>query len=286
MAEPAKSTGTPLSPEGAGRIGFLGTGNLTDMLVRRLAEVGYAPDRMTVSRRNPEIAKQLQAQTGVHISDDLQQIAEDVDCLVICLPQSCAATELAALRLRPDQLVISMVGGLGIHALEGLVSPARAFCAMLPGLPSSLGAGLTLVYPAAPEGVTGLLEHFGAVLPCETPGDFDRLSTYGGLSGCLFHQAHEMEQALSAIGVRPDQARTLLGNAFLGVGKTLLADQAKTLNHLVSQVVTPGGITEKGIGQLETAQLGRAWTRATASMLEALNGHVAEDVGLQQTGTG
>ena len=65
-------------------IGVIGTGNIGEVIIRKLRDVGY-PVKMAHAR-GPESLKDLAAQTGA-IPVSVEQVVQDVDMLFIVVPQ-------------------------------------------------------------------------------------------------------------------------------------------------------------------------------------------------------
>src|SRR2546423_5814272 len=65
-------------------IGVIGTGNIGEVIIRKLRDVGY-PVKMAHAR-GPESLKDLAAQTGA-IPVSVEQVVQDVDMLFLVVPQ-------------------------------------------------------------------------------------------------------------------------------------------------------------------------------------------------------
>lgn len=249
----------------AGRIGFVGTGNLTRFLVARLSEQRATTEPLVVSPRNPAVAKHLADQYGAVIAESNQDVVDQTEIVFLCLPTSIVEKAVGMLRFEPHHRVLSAIAGMPYGMLRELVAPGEAISIMLPGAPSRVGDGLTLVYPET-RAVKTLLELFGPVHFCGTQEEYRRTAVFGGLSGCLFHLAHNLDAGLRHLDIDGRAARCLVAEAFRGVGSAYSSESGMPVDDLVAGVATKGGMTMEGLKHLLEHGNAEAWRGALVRM--------------------
>jgi pyrroline-5-carboxylate reductase len=246
-------------------LGFIGTGHLAAFFVEGLSRAG-SPYAITVSPRNADMAKDLQARFGVAIAPDSQAVADACDVVVVSIRPQQAREVLAPLKFRAGQTVLSVMAGVGIATLRELVSPAIAAVAMMPGHANAMGLGPSALYPDNPA-ARALLRQLGPVHVYESEAAYTAASVLGAFSGMsllLMRQAIDWFEAngLAAADARKLVAEVISGNA------AVLRDDPHDLNEITGGVATPGGITEQG---WRIAEEGRHWPLAFDAVLRRLS---------------
>ncbi len=146
--------------------GFIGTGHLGGMLVRKFIETGAVPaDKITVSNRTREKAKRLAADLGVGCKDNREVVLRS-DVVFLCVRPLDVRGVLMELQdlLTPEKLLVSVAGDVSLEKLRSQCSArvARAF----PSMASESLMGVTLLVLG--ESVTDqdratILSLFGAI---------------------------------------------------------------------------------------------------------------------------
>ena len=103
-------------------IGFIGVGALAEYTIKGLRGGGYQ-GHIYLTPRNRETANLLAENFNCEMQSSNQAVVDLSDTLVISTrPEHCLEA-LAELQLRPDQLLISVVAGIDIDTLRGVVGP-------------------------------------------------------------------------------------------------------------------------------------------------------------------
>lgn len=111
------------------RLGFLGTGTISEAVVRGLAPEGH---EIAVSERNAGRAARLAGDfTNVTVASN-QRVVDASAVVFLGLMAELAAEVLETLRFRADQRVVSFMAGMPLDEVAVLVAPARAEAVMLP----------------------------------------------------------------------------------------------------------------------------------------------------------
>jgi pyrroline-5-carboxylate reductase len=167
-------------------------------------------------------------------------------------------------------LVISVAGGVTISTMEAAVP--NAVLRAMPNTPALVGRGVTGLSAgsrATPEHLAlgrALFETVGTVL--EVPeSQIDALSTISGSGPAyVFLLIDELTSTAVRMGFTPEQAAIMVNGTFAGAVE-LLAASDKTPEQLRLQVTSPKGTTERAVSELQAADLGGLFDRATAAAL-------------------
>ncbi|MGV8896919.1 MAG: pyrroline-5-carboxylate reductase [Rhodoglobus sp.] len=170
--------------------------------------------------------------------------------------------------LDADTLIISVAAGIQISSMEAAVP--NAVLRAMPNTPALVGRGVTGLAagtrstPAHLQLGRALFETVGTVL--EIPeSQIDALSTISGSGPAyVFLLIDELTGAAMRMGFTPEQAATMVNGTFAGA-VALLEASDKTPEQLRLQVTSPKGTTERAVAELQAADLGALFDRATAA---------------------
>jgi competence protein ComER len=230
--------------------GFIGTGHLGSMLIRKFVESGaMKAEEILAGNRTAEKLERLAKDSGIRPASN-RDVAELSDVIFICvrpLEVRDVASEVAEL-LNSGKLVVSVAGDVSLEKLQSLCKArlARAF----PSMASEKLQGVTLLAfanNATPEDrllVAGLFNAIGKAVEVEER-DYGVLAD---LTSCApgYFAALMREFVLGAqrMGIDPELAERLVKQTLLGTA-LLLKDES--FAGLIESVATKGGITEAGV---------------------------------------
>lgn len=230
--------------------GFIGTGHLGSMLVRKFVQTEAVDSGdILASNRTPEKAELLAQATNIRISTN-RTVAELSDVIFICVRPLEVADVLKELEflLTPEKLLISVAGDVSLKALRELCSSrvVRAF----PSMTSERLKGVTLLAfgdnaTAADRHLTSqLFRTIGEVAHVEET-DFEVLADLTSCApGYFAALLREFVLAAKCRGIEEELAERLVKETFLG---TALLLEDESFQGLITSVATKGGITEAGV---------------------------------------
>ncbi len=130
------------------RLGFIGTGAITDAIVSGLLRAKAPVARMVVSERNKATSSRLAALSPkVAVSGDNQAILDASDVVFLAVRPQVAKGILAGLRVPAEKEIISLIAALRADVLRGWLASAGTITRAIP-LPSVRELrGVTVTYP-------------------------------------------------------------------------------------------------------------------------------------------
>lgn len=243
------------------RIGVLGVGHLAEFLIQGAEGVDFV-----LSPRSEERVARL----GLPVAGSNQEVVDECDAVLVCLPARTGLEVLRGLRFRDGQTVCSAMAGVGHEALAAAVAPARACVTMMTGHANAYGMGPSILYPA--DGFwAGFLARVGPVHGLETAEEFDIAAVFGAMSGASFVYLGQMIGWYVARGLEPDLARQLVAETFRGNAEVLLRSE-EGLDGIMTGVATPGGITEQLVAGLRDKGALAAWDAGMDAVLARMRG--------------
>lgn len=247
------------------RVGFLGAGNMARALVKALLEAQRAtPDQILASDINEERLETIAKRFGIHTTLDNGQLVRSSDILFLSVKPQVVDKVLPtiALHLRPETLIISIVAGVPLRALEARLPPGSKIIRTMPNTPAMVLAGATALSPG--EHVTAeevrIANDFFKTLGRTVVLDETLLDAVTGLSGSGPAYVMLMIEALAdggvKVGLHRETALLLAAQTVFGSAKLLL-ETGEHPGRLKDMVTSPGGTAIAGLHTLESGALRR-----------------------------
>ncbi len=230
--------------------GFIGTGHLGSMLVRKFIETGaIEAEDILASNRTPEKADRLAKATHIRTATN-RIVAELSDVIFVCVRPQEVGDVLRDIEhlLTPEKLLVSVAGDVSLKDLRALCKArvVRAF----PSMASERLKGVTLM--AFGDNATAtdrslalhLFQALGGAVTVDEK-DFEVLADLTSCAPGYFAAIlREFVLASKSRGIREDLAEELAKQTLLG---TALMLEDESFQGLITSVATKGGITEAGV---------------------------------------
>jgi competence protein ComER len=235
--------------------GFIGTGHLGSMLVRKFIETGaIEADDILASNRTKEKVESLAKATGICPASNIV-VAQRSDFIFLCvrpLEVRDVINELGYL-LTPEKLLVSVAGDVSINSLctQCQSRVIRAF----PSMASERLKGVTLLAYGDnatiidKNTITNLFNAIGDSINVSEK-DFDILADLTSCApGYIAALMNEFVLAATRKRVPPELAERLVKQTMIGT--TMLLGE-ESFQGLIRSVATIGGITEAGIKVIQS----------------------------------
>lgn len=242
-------------------------------IARGLAKSTFVnPADITVSNRGKEKLETIQGEiASIHTTTDNKAAVKDTDIIILAVKPWVLDSVAIDIRKEldlPRQMIVSIVAGTTIERLAALFASGDAIPAIFRVMPNTAVAirqSMTLFTPynAVPEQVDvikSMLDSLGKSLLV------DECLMEAGTALCSCGTAFAMRYIRAAVeggiemGFRPQDAQLVVEQTVKGAAELLL----DTGNHPeveIDRVTTPGGITIKGLNEMEAAGFSAAVVR-------------------------
>src|SRR6202163_4253048 len=253
---------------------FLGGGRITSAMLAglRLAKTRH---RLVVHDRNPGKLRDLKKRYAVAVEPDLNRAVKQADVLIVAVRPSSVRELLRAIgngirSIDRPLLAVSLAAGVPLRLLSKLVGPPVQWARAMPSPVCRSGRGLTAVtFPrtlsrANRKRVQDFCAGFGQVV--EIPeSKFDAFTVIYSCSHG-FHALATLARTGQAAGL--DRNTALLASAHaLADGIVAWRDGKNSLESLLEEAVTPGGIAAATVNKTDAAGYGRAVRQGVAAGL-------------------
>lgn len=242
---------------------FYGAGSMAEAIVRGMIarSVVSSGNIIMLNRSGSERLAELRSRYGVTGSNDPEQKNEylrSAPVIVLAMKPKDAAEALRSLGpvLSPDQLIVSVIAGLTISTLQGLLGKKQPVVRTMPNTSSSIGLGATGIAFSKEVDETGrrtalnIFEAVGMTAVIEE----ERMETLTGISGSGPAYIYYMMEAMIAGGIRggldPKQSAELTVQTVLGAAR-MVQQTGEEPAALRKKVTSPNGSTQAAIEVLE-----------------------------------
>jgi len=245
------------------RLCFYGAGSMAEAIVRGLLAAGLSKpaDITMINRANASRLAELRERYGVGTAADeaaREQALREADVIFLCMKPKDAAEALRRLSpvVRDGQLLISVIAGLSIAAIEKLVGRRLPIARTMPNTSSTIGLGATGISfsgTATDDQRELVLKMFEAVGIARVV-DESLINAVTALSGSgpayLYYMMEAMTDAAVSLGIPADTARALTVQTALGAARMVL-ETGEEPAALRRKVTSPGGTTQAAIETFE-----------------------------------
>lgn len=250
--------------DAAGRIAFIGGGNMARSLIGGMVARGVEPAAIQVAEPVEALRAALARDFGVAVHADAADAADGTDTWVFAVkPQVmrgvCEGLAGRARATRP--LVVSIAAGITSGQLSAWLGGDAAVVRAMPNTPALLGAGVTGLHANAAVDQAGrdraqaLLGAVGETVWVADEALMDAVTAVSGSGPAyVFLLAEAMEDAARAQGLPAEAARTLVLQTILGAAR-MLTDANEAPAELRRRVTSPGGTTQAAIETFEAGGL-------------------------------
>ena len=223
----------------------------------------------------PGVAEKLAETAKVTaVAKNEELVAKQAGALVLCVKPADALAALRSLgKAAADKLIISIVAGLPLAALQDAAGPSARLVRVMPNTPALVhrgAAAYALGRTATPEDAALTEKLFGAVGLIVRVKE-ELLDVVTGLSGSGPAYVYLVIEALSDAGVLMGLPRDLslkLAAQTVAGAAQMVAETGRHPAALRDEVTSPGGTTIAGIEALEAAAVRSAFLSAVRAATE------------------
>ncbi|MFN2477303.1 MAG: pyrroline-5-carboxylate reductase [Chthoniobacterales bacterium] len=246
---------------------MIGAGKLAGSVIRGLLLAKFCrPEEIIASQPDPDLRRELEAETGITVTSGNLEVAEAAELLLVGVKPSVVLPVLREISAAISaKLVISLAAGMRLADMEE-ATPARLMRVMT-NIPSAIARGACAIARGSrttDEDVRAAEELFGSIGVTVRVED-EQIDAVTALAGSGPAFVYTVIEALAQGGEREGlSAAVALSLATQTVlGAALLASESDaTPDELRKMVITPGGTTAAGLAVMEELRTGEGLARA------------------------
>ncbi|MBX5179701.1 NAD(P)-binding domain-containing protein [Rhizobium lentis] len=249
-------------------IGFVGTGVITEAMVRGLlADPAYALE-IHVSPRSAHMAETLAgAFAAVNIAKDNQDVVDRSDMVFLAIRPQVAEEVVRELSFRAGQTVVSVVAATERHALLDWIGADVHLVQAIPLPFVATRQGVTAIYPPD-DTVAALFDTLGTAVQCQSRKEYDLLAAASATMSTYFGIMETVGVWLETSGLERAKANAYIAPLFASLVQKASGPGAEPFSTLSREFATRGGLNEQVLTDFEKKG-------GIAALIEALDGVLA-----------
>ncbi|WP_294628179.1 pyrroline-5-carboxylate reductase [uncultured Bacteroides sp.] len=240
------------------KIAIIGAGNMGGSIARGLAKGSLiAASDIIVSNPHADKLEQLKKEfPNISTTHDNTEAATGADIVILAVKPWLMQPVMHELKLKSRQILISVATGISFEELaHHVVSPEMPMFRLIPNTAISERESMTLVAARNTSDeqdafILRLFSEMGTVMLIPE----EKIAAATALASCgLAYVLKYVQAAMQAgieMGIRPKDATTLIAQSLKGAAALLLNNDTHPAVE-IDKVTTPGGITIKGINELD-----------------------------------
>lgn len=255
------------------KLGFVGTGAITEAIVRGVLKSALPITAIYLSPRSASIAERLaSASPLVTIATDNQQVVDTSDMVFLAIRPQIAEDVVRALHFRSDQHVVSLVAAVERQSLfDWIGEPVRLTQAIpLPFVAER--QGVTAIYPPDAD-ITAFFDALGSGVEAGTQPEYELLGVASALMATFFGIQEIGARWLEEKGMPYAQAKSYLAPLFESLAKAAANPDAPDFATLREEFSTRGGLNEQVFVDFDRNGGAKALTDALNGVLARIQGH-------------
>jgi pyrroline-5-carboxylate reductase len=239
---------------------FVGAGSMAEAMISGIGASGLLPREQiwATNKQDADRLKILKQRYGITTTYNLGQLFENADAIVLAMKPKDAAIAINEIKhyLTNGMLVISVLAGVAIEAIESAAEKSLAVARAMPNTSAAIGKSATAlaVNSHVSEAQRILVQKLFNTIGLTTIVEEYQLDAVTGLSGSgpayIYYLVEAMEKSAAEIGLEKQTAKQLIIQTLLGAAE-MLTQSDKEPSQLRFEVTSPGGTTEAGISVLE-----------------------------------
>ncbi len=224
------------------KLGFIGTGVISEAIVTGLLKAKYPADTIYVSARTRETSARLATLSDlVQVCETNDEIVAKADVVFLAVRPQHAEDVLAPLSFRSDHKIISLIATIAGSDLRDWTHQDAEICRAIP-LPSvSELKGVTAIFPSSDLAID-IFDRLGYAVPTKTLNEFDAYTVASAMMGFSFGVAEAATQWLCQQGTPYDDARAYLAKMLHALTETAVQMPDRSFEDLRLAHTTPGGL--------------------------------------------
>ena len=240
------------------KVAIIGAGNMGGAIAKGLAQGSFvaANDIIVSNPSQGKLDALKAAYPAIKTTNDNVEAAQQADMVVLAVKPWLMEEVLHALKLRQNQMVVSVAAGISFEQLATFTGyKEMTMFRLIPNTAISLLQSTTIIAScnASSEQEKLLLDIFNEMgLAMLVPEN--KMAACTSLTSCgIAYALKYIQAAMQAgieLGIRPAEASRMVAQSVKGAAELILQNDTHPSVE-IDKVCTPGGLTIKGINQLE-----------------------------------
>lgn len=239
------------------KVAIIGAGNMGSAIARGLAQ-GYLVQGREITVSNPSNGKLERLKTAfpeINITNDNAEAVSNAEIVIVAVKPWLLEKVITPLRLKRTQILVSLAAGINFEQLAHFADPDMPIFRVIPNTAISERTSMTLIAArnASDKQKQLLIDIFNemglTMVIQESKIEAATALTSCGIAYVMKYVQAAMQAGIE-MGIAPKDSMRLVAQSLEGAAELLLNNDTHPSIE-IDKVTTPGGITIKGINELE-----------------------------------
>lgn len=250
---------------------IIGAGHFAAYLVAGFENAGGTRALRLFSRTRGRAERVAAGHARAEVFDSPQEAIDGASVVIVATRPADVEAALAGVTFSNDQVVISVAAGVTLERLKRLIGGATAVRA-LPVACAAINKSPVLLMPEN-AAARAVLEQFGRVHVLRTEDQFAAgTALVGAFYAMIFPLMGHLAAWTAEQGLDEEMARALVVETVNGASAMAEHDSDASFEDIWSSLAVPGGISERGMEEVEKAGGLAAWSGALDAVVRKLKG--------------
>ena len=252
-------------------IGFIGSGNMAEALVRGIISAGkFVSSDIMVSDIRPKRLEELKERYGVTTAKNTE-ITQTADIIVLSVKPQMMSLVLKEIKgnVKERAVIVSIAAGITVEAISDVLGEIPIIRVM-PNTPALISEGMSGLYsPNASDETMALVKDvFSAVGKAVVVDKEDLIDAVTAISGSgpayYFLLMEEMTKTARQLGLSEETAVQLVLQTAKGASSLaeIAQSHGQTAEELRMKVTSPGGTTEAAVNTFKDGNFSKLVSKA------------------------
>jgi pyrroline-5-carboxylate reductase len=258
-------------------VGFVGTGAISEAMVRGLLASPSHAREIHLSPRNAETAGRLgRAFSEVRIADNNQEVIDRSDVVVLAIRPQIARDVIEPLSFKRGQTIISVIAATHRQDLLDWIGSDVELTQAIPLPFVEDRQGVTAIFPPN-DRAASLFKVLGTAVLCETRMEYDRLAAASALMSTYFGIMAIATEWLVDNGLEQSKGQAYLAPLFQSLADRAQQSGGHPFSALAREFATLGGLNEQVLRDFEDKGGKSALTQALDGVRARIEGSKPHD---------
>lgn len=250
-------------------VSIIGVGHFASYLVEGFDRAGGTIALRLFSRTRARAEQVAARHPRAEVFDSPQATIDGASVVIVATRPMDVETALSGLKFSQDQIVVSVAAGVSLERLQRLTGAATAVRA-LPVACAAINKSPVLMIPENPA-AQAVLEQLGRVYVLRSEDQFTvGTALVGAFYAMMFPLMDHLAAWTTAQGLDDQMARALVIETVNGASAMAAHDRHTSFQEIWASLAVPGGISERGLEELEKAGGLAAWSDALNAVVGKL----------------
>ncbi|MBX5088018.1 pyrroline-5-carboxylate reductase [Rhizobium lentis] len=232
-------------------IGFVGTGVITEAMVRGLLTAPAYASEIHVSPRSAHIAETLAGEFAtVRIARDNQEVVDRSDIVFLAIRPQVAEEVVRELSFKAGQTIVSVVAATERQALIDWIGTDVHLVQAIPLPFVATRQGVTAIFPPD-DTVAALFDTLGTAVQCQSRKEYDLLAAASSMMSTYFGIMETLAGWLEKNGLERAKGHAYIAPLFASLAQKASGPSAEPFSTLSREFATKGGLNEQVLSDVD-----------------------------------